>query len=625
MTKPRLQHHAFSDRKLPNILGLRSSGSHDGQDTTSTTTSSGLGIALSPTTDSTEATSDGIHKPQQPNSSHDPIERGLPRRPSTKHDLASPSSGTNTTRRPSLTRKLSGFARRASATAASEAGYYASTESERSNSVKPSIYQEQLPSLPLPLAPDARRAALISTSTRTTESAVDVYASAETSLHHLPASSPPPPNLPPLPDWFTTREKAEGGQYPDPAPRSRRQLHPQHHLSRSTVDSNPAAGNRASSFLPSDSTTAQPSSSTALPADTRPLASLYMVCGLPKDPQCWTLAQPEYLPAHLDGAVPRFWRPEVLGTTLSGQDADLLGTELDRRRPTRSTRSAQPPDLNTVPAQSSEYAMGKEELARVQAKAMKLAFAREVEVIASTVQPPSTTHCFSFIVPAQTAVVTDATGAIGQQWDLALAGATGETTRGRAKTYYGACLQVWSHADRGRSEAIRRAVEEGSKAKSAAIARAVKAAAAGKRLGARLERAAKSAMGPLPTPDGLAGRNWNGYASTGGETDTDTEGFCSESEWDGPASMLPVANLPGGLPFWLPYCLVLVSRMPIYDLMVDHLRISWARYHQAIGKHSQQMLKMLNLYVFITLRVEKDKGKTGTEDWVFDLSAFSQS
>lgn len=233
----------------------------------------------------------------------------------------------------------------------------------------------------------------------------------------------------------------------------------------------------------------------------------------------------------------------------------------------------------------------------MQAKAMKLAFPREVEVIASTVQPPSTTHCFSFVVPPSSAAVTDAMGAIGQEWDLAVAHSAGTTTTGRSHTWYGACLTVWSHADRTRSEAIRKTVEEGSKAKSAAIARAVKAAAAGRKFEARIQAASQSPMGILPTPGGLAGRKWSGTATggTSATSDTDTDAFYSESEFEGPSSTMPVAQVPGGTPFWLPYSLVLVSRFPIFDLMSDHLRISWARYHQAIGKHSQQMLKMLNL------------------------------
>ena len=50
-----------------------------------------------------------------------------------------------------------------------------------------------------------------------------------------------------------------------------------------------------------------------------PLASLYVVSGLPKSPQTWTLADPDAVLGlhHSEGAVNRWWRPEVLGSTVS--------------------------------------------------------------------------------------------------------------------------------------------------------------------------------------------------------------------------------------------------------------------------------------------------------------------
>ncbi|KAA1138839.1 hypothetical protein PGTUg99_020211 [Puccinia graminis f. sp. tritici] len=339
------------------------------------------------------------------------------------------------------------------------------------------------------------------------------------------------------------------------------------------------------------------------------LASIYMVCGLPKNPQCWTLAQPDYLPSHLPGAVSRFWRPEVLGTTVSGQE--ILSA---------------PPAENNLPSNNapSPEAIGKEELSKIQSKAIKLAFAREVEVIASTVQPPSTTHCFSFTVPAQPAGDQhEISGALGHQWDLGLSCSSDSTSRQPAeKTYYAACLQVWSHTDRLRAEAICKTLEEGSKAKSAAVVQAIKAAAAGRKLGSKLEKAVNSPMGFLPSSAELSGNaivhqssGPNRLSAHSGFESTDTEdadGFFSESEWETGTELLS-DNIAGRLassslnfhdtqnssiapntPLWLPYCLVLISKFPLYDLLVDHLKISWARYHNSIYKHSQEMLKMLN-------------------------------
>lgn len=52
---------------------------------------------------------------------------------------------------------------------------------------------------------------------------------------------------------------------------------------------------------------------------TLPLTSLYVVSGLPKSPHTWTLADPDSILGlhHSDSAVNRWWRPEVLGSTVS--------------------------------------------------------------------------------------------------------------------------------------------------------------------------------------------------------------------------------------------------------------------------------------------------------------------
>lgn len=52
---------------------------------------------------------------------------------------------------------------------------------------------------------------------------------------------------------------------------------------------------------------------------TLPLTSLYVVSGLPKAPHTWTLADPDSVMGltHSDGAVSRWWRAEVLGSTVS--------------------------------------------------------------------------------------------------------------------------------------------------------------------------------------------------------------------------------------------------------------------------------------------------------------------
>ena len=64
---------------------------------------------------------------------------------------------------------------------------------------------------------------------------------------------------------------------------------------------------------------ARPAPPTPTYTPTTPLTSLYVVSGLPKSPHTWTLADPDAVFGlhHSEGAVNRFWRPEVLGSTVS--------------------------------------------------------------------------------------------------------------------------------------------------------------------------------------------------------------------------------------------------------------------------------------------------------------------
>ena len=85
---------------------------------------------------------------------------------------------------------------------------------------------------------------------------------------------------------------------------------------RSSMEPIPARKPR-NSMMSTRSAGNQPPSPSFTP--TLPLASLYVVSGLPKRPQTWTLADPDAVQGltHSDGAVNRWWRAEVLGSTVS--------------------------------------------------------------------------------------------------------------------------------------------------------------------------------------------------------------------------------------------------------------------------------------------------------------------
>lgn len=99
-------------------------------------------------------------------------------------------------------------------------------------------------------------------------------------------------------------------------------------------------------------------------------------------------------------------------------------------------------------------------------------------------------------------------------------------------TYYAATLLIYSHADKLRTQAIRESIEHGAKGQSAAVARAIKAAASGRRFGKKLETRLNSPLGLI---NGMpaSGRP---MSAAGNETDVETEAFLTESEWEGPGA-----------------------------------------------------------------------------------------
>ncbi|KAJ3515404.1 hypothetical protein NLJ89_g1778 [Agrocybe chaxingu] len=351
---------------------------------------------------------------------------------------------------------------------------------------------------------------------------------------------------------------------------------------------------------------------------TLPLTSLYVVSGLPKSPHTWTLADPDSVLGlhHSDSAVNRWWRPEVLGSTVS---PGAGGGKKKRRGKNEEVMKG-------------AGALSKQEVGKMLSKALKLSFTREVEVIASTLQPASTIHTFTFTLPAPNTPLhprhnrsSAATfsyplyrrppfarpifrlfggppSLLGHGAHTSPAGVSGPNagdvpqSATNTVTYHGVCLTVWSHADAERSSAIRRTLEAGRSRKESAQSAVT----------ARLKNLRADASGSVsdtPDPTAQARRNakrssrgpW-GDAETDGETEAD--GAMSESDFEvastvghGPGES--TLFLPGDTVFWLPYALTLVSRHPVYDLMRDYLTLSWARFSKDVQSHTLQISKIL--------------------------------
>ncbi|KAG5647987.1 hypothetical protein DXG03_007021 [Asterophora parasitica] len=364
---------------------------------------------------------------------------------------------------------------------------------------------------------------------------------------------------------------------------------------------------------------------------TLPLTSLYVVSGLPKSPHTWTLADPDSVLGlhHSDGAVSRWWRPEVLGSTVS---PGAGGGKKKKRGKTEEIMKG-------------AGALSKQEVGKMLSKALKLSFTREVEVIASTLQPASTIHTFTFTLPAPStplaptpsgdllrASVLSSTdnrssaatfaypytddpfarpssaylgppsllghGSHSNSTAVANSNANDiNPSAGSTVAYHGVCLTVWSHADAERSSAIRRTLEAGRSRKESA-----QSIVASRLKSLRAEVSGTTSEGPDPTLQARrttkknARGPWGDAETDGGETEAD--GAMSESDFEvastighGPGES--TLFLPGDTVFWLPYALTLVSRHPVYDLMRDYLTLSWARFSKDVQSHTLQISKIL--------------------------------
>ncbi|EJD47768.1 hypothetical protein AURDEDRAFT_113372 [Auricularia subglabra TFB-10046 SS5] len=353
---------------------------------------------------------------------------------------------------------------------------------------------------------------------------------------------------------------------------------------------------------------------------TTTLASLYVVSGLPKSPHTWMLADQESTIglAHSQGAVGRFWRAEVLGSTVSPG----IGATPPSASRKRSGKDKRAPGVG---------APSKPETAKLLSKALKFSFPREIEIIASTLQPVSTVHNFSFNLPAPNPSTTDFAGMRNSTFSGATSGAGNrlsaatfndmprpssaflgppptvqqslEANNANTVTYHGVCLTVWSHADEERSAAIRRALEQRTRKASS---QTLPNAPAPRRLQHKPSNASASSIDggsvPVPVPRVRTRSSRHGpWSGTEAETDAETDGgMASESEYEfgGGAERSVVGEstlfLPQDTVFWLPYALTLVSRHPIYDLMRDYLTLSWARFSKDVQAHTLQIAKILS-------------------------------
>jgi len=161
----------------------------------------------------------------------------------------------------------------------------------------------------------------------------------------------------------------------------------------------------------------------------------------------------------LEDSLGVFWRPDMLGSTFSGEKSEDWGKKGSQRSMNNSARREL--TSRSVPG------TGPEGPSRLVARTMKYAHPKDVEVVNSTLAPATTCHTFTFSVSRQSTLNAMASqrksgydssfNAYGPPGTVPPAGQ--EHLRGTTSSsdlvFYGVTLTVWSHADKDRSLKLR--------------------------------------------------------------------------------------------------------------------------------------------------------------------------
>lgn len=343
--------------------------------------------------------------------------------------------------------------------------------------------------------------------------------------------------------------------------------------------------------------------------DGNTIAQLYAVFGLPKDPAVWTLAEEDCVAGvhHSEGAVGRFWRPEVLGCSICPSPSDVLSkkevaVEKDSAASKWSGRDAggkKPSNPKFIEMADGRGGTEKAETARVLSKALKLSFTREIEIIAEqgNYPPSATSHTFSFSVPTLSGS-GEARGNTPASFDgRRVAGAMGVSVgkanaasgvgegyglENRAKvqgtdagtefdegpspaTFYGVVLTVWSAADDKRAKTIKKELARVAKQRGTTTTTATATAKSSKR------------------SNGTAGGGTNDWSEANEYADEEEDRVASPS----------LNNFSSNNTFFMPYAICIVSRYPLYNLLGDWNKMAWHKYSRNIEMHNQLMSTIL--------------------------------
>ncbi|CAO1639312.1 unnamed protein product [Sympodiomycopsis kandeliae] len=389
-------------------------------------------------------------------------------------------------------------------------------------------------------------------------------------------------------------------------------------------------------------TTPKPSSTQQ--GDGNTVAQLYAVFGLPKDPSVWTLAEEDCVAGvhHSDGAVGRFWRPEVLGCSICPSPTELAKNEnssnsqqQDQQSNSTSSKKGKSGKSTTSGSSSSnnpkyiEMSDGrgrieKTETARVLSKALKLSFTREIEIIAgqNNYPPMASSHTFSFSVPTISSSIAtldqraaqagtssfgpgpgsgsgSGSGSASSSSDIDLrrkgTGAVGVSHhKASAATGEGYGLEATRPTTHGSGLASANTAFDPNSTPATfyGVVLTVWSAADEKRTKAiqrELNRAAKARSRSSATQKDKRSKSRPGDDDDDDNDDDDHHHANQQQSGTTAAGFLPANNT-----FFMPYAICIVSRYPLYDLLGDWNKWAWHKYSRNIEMHNKLMSTILS-------------------------------
>ncbi|WWD00736.1 hypothetical protein V866_007671 [Kwoniella sp. B9012] len=368
------------------------------------------------------------------------------------------------------------------------------------------------------------------------------------------------------------------------------------------------------------------------------LASLYLVSGLGKSTAQWSFADSDSSRGvqPLEDSMGLFWRPEMLGSSFSGEKTEESSrARKDSKSSTFTNGLSKDIRGKYVPDAGPDGAQ------RLVSKSIKFAHPRDVEVVNSTLSPPTTCHAFTFTIPRH-----DTLAAIARtRLDSAVSGAPNTLSmlsaideygnfdpslhlqaRGNPNvrnsnsasatelTFHGVTLTVWTHADRDRAVQLKTIKMRADRAKlGQGSLNSINPLAQQQRKGSTAASENKKGGTKRGSLQYMMGRNQSEGDITG---TSETETGMSDSDLEGPLGrramirntmnsdrLSTVDSVPEDVAaaydeasdiFWMSYAITLVSRFPIYDFLQDYLRLSWARFSKNAKIHMTQINRLLN-------------------------------